>query len=165
MNPRMMVNDIIQEGMLAQGVGKSRKKRDEYTVKLLEQVGLLAEHRNRYPHEFSGGQRQRICIARALAVKPKLIICDEPTSALDVSVQAQILSLLKELQKEYQLGYLFITHNISVVEYIAHYVAVMYEGKIVEQGGVEKILKNPKNSYTKNLLSAVPRIESKSNSL
>ena len=165
MNPRMMVNDIIQEGMLAQGVGESKKERDEHTVKLLEQVGLLPEYRYRYPHEFSGGQRQRICIARALAVKPKLIICDEPTSALDVSVQAQILSLLKDLQKEYQLGYLFITHNISVVEYIAHYVAVMYEGKIVEQGAVEKILKNPKNPYTKNLLSAVPRIELQSNSL
>ena len=165
MNPRMMVNDIIQEGMLAQGVGESKKERDEHTVKLLEQVGLLPEYRFRYPHEFSGGQRQRICIARALAVKPKLIICDEPTSALDVSVQAQILSLLKDLQKEYQLGYLFITHNISVVEYIAHYVAVMYEGKIVEQGAVEKILKNPKNPYTKNLLSAVPRIELQSNSL
>ena len=165
MNPRMMVNDIIQEGMLAQGVGESKKERDEYTVQLLEQVGLLSEHRFRYPHEFSGGQRQRICIARALAVRPKLIICDEPTSALDVSVQAQILSLLKELQKEYQLGYLFITHNISVVEYIAHYVAVMYEGKIVEQGDVEKILKNPKNPYTKNLLSAVPRIELQSNLL
>ena len=165
MNPRMMVNDIIQEGMLAQGVGESKKERDEHTVKLLEQVGLLPEYRFRYPHEFSGGQRQRICIARALAVKPKLIICDEPTSALDVSVQAQILSLLKDLQKEYQLGYLFITHNISVVEYIAHYVAVMYEGKIVEQGAVEKILKNPKNPYTKNLLSAVPRIELQSNLL
>ena len=165
MNPRMMVNDIIQEGMLAQGVGESKKERDEHTVKLLEQVGLLPEHRYRYPHEFSGGQRQRICIARALAVKPKLIICDEPTSALDVSVQAQILSLLKDLQKEYQLGYLFITHNISVVEYIAHYVAVMYEGKIVEQGAIEKILKNPKNPYTKNLLSAVPRIELQSNLL
>ena len=165
MNPRMMVNDIIQEGMLAQGGGESKKERDEHTVKLLEQVGLLPEYRYRYPHEFSGGQRQRICIARALAVKPKLIICDEPTSALDVSVQAQILSLLKDLQKEYQLGYLFITHNISVVEYIAHYVAVMYEGKIVEQGAVEKILKNPKNPYTKNLLSAVPRIELQSNLL
>ena len=159
MNPRMMINDIIQEGMLAQGIGKSKKERDENTIMLLEQVGLTPEHRYRYPHEFSGGQRQRICIARALAVKPKLIICDEPTSALDVSVQAQILSLLKNLQKEYQLGYLFITHNISVVEYIAHYVAVMYKGKIVEQGSVEEILKNPKNSYTKKLLSAVPRVE------
>jgi len=162
MNPRMMINDIIQEGMLAQGIGNSDKERDENIVNLLEQVGLLSEHRYRYPHEFSGGQRQRICIARALAVKPKLIICDEPTSALDVSVQAQILELLKKLQKEYELGYLFITHNISVVEYIAHYVAVMYEGKIVEQGSVDKILKNPENPYTKRLLSAVPRIELKS---
>ena len=159
MNPRMMINDIIQEGMLAQGIGKSKKERDENTIMLLEQVGLVPDHRYRYPHEFSGGQRQRICIARALAVKPKLIICDEPTSALDVSVQAQILSLLKSLQKEYQLGYLFITHNISVVEYIAHYVAVMYKGKIVEQGSVEEILKNPKDLYTKKLLSAVPRVE------
>ena len=126
---------------------------------------MLAEHRYRYPHEFSGGQRQRICIARALAVKPKLIICDEPTSALDVSVQSQILKLLKKLQKEHSLGYLFITHNISVVEYIAHYVAVMYEGKIVEQGSVEKILKNPENPYTKKLLSAVPRVKLKSDLL
>ena len=165
MNPRMMINDVIQEGMIAQNIGNSEKERDENTVELLEQVGLLPEHRYRYPHEFSGGQRQRICIARALAVKPKLIICDEPTSALDVSVQAQILALLKKLQKEYRLGYLFITHNISVVEYIAHYVAVMYEGKIVEQGSVEKILKNPENPYTKRLLSAVPRIELKSHSL
>ena len=165
MNPRMMINDIIQEGMLAQGIGSSEKERDENTVELLEQVGLLAEHRYRYPHEFSGGQRQRICIARALAVKPKIIICDEPTSALDVSVQSQILALLKKLQKEYSLGYIFITHNISVVEYIAHYVAVMYEGKIVEQGSVEKILKNPENPYTKKLLSAVPRVKLKSDLL
>jgi ABC-type oligopeptide transport system ATPase subunit len=160
-----MINDIIQEGMLAQGIGSSEKERDENTVELLEQVGLLAEHRYRYPHEFSGGQRQRICIARALAVKPKIIICDEPTSALDVSVQSQILALLKKLQKEYSLGYIFITHNISVVEYIAHYVAVMYEGKIVEQGSVEKILKNPENPYTKKLLSAVPRVKLKSDLL
>ncbi len=106
---------------------------------------------------FSGGQRQRICIARALALKPKLIICDEPTSALDVSVQAQILALLKELQQQYKISYLFITHNISVVEYIAHYVAVMYKGKVVEQGRVDHVLQNPQNDYTKKLLSAVPR--------
>jgi peptide/nickel transport system ATP-binding protein len=160
MNPRMMIRDIIQEGMLAQGVGESAKERDQMSSDLLEQVGLLPEHLHRYPHEFSGGQRQRICIARALAVKPKLIICDEPTSALDVSVQAQILALLRKLQKEHQLGYLFITHNISVVEYIAHYVAVMYQGKIVEQGKVEQVLMNPENDYTKQLLSAVPRIRS-----
>lgn len=158
MNPRMMIRDIIQEGMLAQGIGVTQQERDQMTIELLLQVGLLKEHLLRYPHEFSGGQRQRICIARALAVKPKLIICDEPTSALDVSVQAQILELLRELQKQHQLGYLFITHNISVVEYIAHYVAVMYQGKIVEQGKVEQVLMNPENDYTKQLLSAVPRI-------
>lgn len=158
MNPRMMIRDIIQEGMLAQGIGASQQERDQMTTELLLQVGLLEEHLLRYPHEFSGGQRQRICIARALAVKPKLIICDEPTSALDVSVQAQILALLRDIQKKHQLGYLFITHNISVVEYIAHYVAVMYQGKIVEQGKVEQVLMNPENDYTKQLLSAVPRI-------
>ena len=158
MNPRMMIKDIIQEGMLAQGIGETRQDRDQMTEELLEQVGLLPEHQLRYPHEFSGGQRQRVCIARALAVKPKLIICDEPTSALDVSVQAQILALFRKLQKEYQLGYLFITHNISVVEYIADTVAVMYQGKIVEQGDVEQVLIHPKNEYTKELLSAVPRI-------
>lgn len=159
MNPRMMIRDIIQEGMLAQGIGETQEERDKMTVELLKQVGLLEEHLLRYPHEFSGGQRQRICIARALAVKPKLIICDEPTSALDVSVQAQILELLRKLQKQHQLGYLFITHNISVVEYIAHYVAVMYQGKIVEQGKVEQVLMNPENDYTKQLLSAVPRVD------
>ncbi len=158
MNPRMMIKDIIQEGMLAQGIGETRQDRDQMTEELLEQVGLLPEHQLRYPHEFSGGQRQRVCIARALAVKPKLIICDEPTSALDVSVQAQILALFRKLQKEYQLGYLFITHNISVVEYIADTVAVMYQGEIVEQGDVEQVLIHPKNEYTKELLSAVPRI-------
>ncbi|MBL1143177.1 MAG: ABC transporter ATP-binding protein [Proteobacteria bacterium] len=160
MNPRMMIRDIIQEGMLAQKIGETQKERDHMSAELLEQVGLLPEHLLRYPHEFSGGQRQRICIARALAVKPKLIICDEPTSALDVSVQAQILALLRELQKEHQLGYLFITHNISVVEYIAHHVAVMYQGKIVEQGKVEQVLMHPENKYTRELLSAVPRIKS-----
>ncbi len=159
MNPRMMIRDIVQEGMLAQGIGETQKIRDQMSAELLEQVGLLPEHQLRYPHEFSGGQRQRICIARALAVRPKLIICDEPTSALDVSVQAQILALLRKLQKEYQLAYLFITHNISVVEYIAHYVAVMYQGKIVEQGDVEQVLMHPKNEYTKQLLSAVPRLK------
>ena len=159
MNPRMMIRDVIQEGMLAQNIGADPAERDKLTVELLRQVGLSAEHRYRYPHEFSGGQRQRICIARALAVKPRLIICDEPTSALDVSVQAQILALFRKLQHTYRLGYLFITHNISVVEYIAHYVAVMYQGEIVEQGPAEQVLKNPRNDYTKKLLSAVPRVK------
>ncbi len=165
MNPRMQIRDILQEGMLAQGIGTDEAQRNEMTVTLLEQVGLLAAHQYRYPHEFSGGQRQRICIARALAVKPKLIICDEPTSALDISVQAQILTLLKQLQQQYQLGYLFITHNISVVESIAHYVAVMYQGRIIEQGGVEQVLKNPQHDYTKNLLAAVPRVKMRTASL
>jgi len=159
MNPRMLVGDIIAEGMVAQGIGNTREERLQRVDKLLEQVGLKPEYKDRYPHEFSGGQRQRICIARALAVEPKLIVCDEPTSALDVSVQAQILALLKKLQDELGLAYLFITHNIGVVEYIAHYVAVMYEGKIVEQGSVDEVLYNPRHPYTQKLLSAVPRIK------
>ncbi len=126
--------------------------------KLLEQVGLLPEHKYRYPHEFSGGQRQRICIARALAVEPKLIICDEPTSALDVSVQAQILTLLNQLQRQLGIAYLFITHNMGVVEYIAHHVAVMHRGKIVEQGQADEILLHPQHPYTRELLAAVPVI-------
>ena len=158
MNPRMMVSDIIMEGMIAQNIGRSREERLDRVDSLLEQVGLQTDYKYRYPHEFSGGQRQRICIARALAVEPQLIICDEPTSALDVSVQAQILYLLKKLQKELGLAYLFITHNISVVEYLAHYVLVMYQGRIVEQGNVNEVLFNPQHEYTKQLLSAVPRI-------
>ncbi len=159
MNPRMMVGDIIAEGMLAQGIGASAAEREQRVDALLAQVGLAAEAKHRYPHEFSGGQRQRICIARALAVNPKVIVCDEPTSALDVSVQAQILNLLKGLQDELGLAYLFITHNMSVVEYLAHTVAVMYLGRIVEYGTVEDVLKSPKHPYTQALLSAVPTID------
>ncbi|HFE36918.1 MAG TPA: ABC transporter ATP-binding protein [Gammaproteobacteria bacterium] len=159
MNPRMMVGDIIEEGMIAQNIAACANERKTKIAKLLEQVGLRAEHRDRYPHEFSGGQRQRICVARALAVSPKLIICDEPTSALDVSVQAQILNLLKELQEKLSLTYLFITHNISVVAYLADEVAVMYLGRIVEKGRVEEVLDNPEHPYTKALLSAVPTID------
>jgi peptide/nickel transport system ATP-binding protein len=160
MNPRMMIKDIIEEGMLAQKVGgDSPEAREKRIEELLEQVGLSADHKHRYPHEFSGGQRQRICIARALAVEPKLIICDEPTSALDVSVQAQILNLLKDLQDKLGLSYLFITHNLSVVEYLAHEIAVMYLGRIVEFGNVEEVMNNPKHPYTTALLSAVPTIE------
>ena len=161
MNPRMMVGDIIEEGMIAQNIAESAEARKAKVAALLEQVGLRAEHRNCYPHEFSGGQRQRICVARALAVHPKLIVCDEPTSALDVSVQAQILNLLKELQQDLDLTYLFITHNISVVAYLADEVAVMYLGRIVEKGRVEDVLDNPKHPYTKALLSAVPSIDEK----
>ncbi|MDH3327140.1 MAG: ABC transporter ATP-binding protein [Gammaproteobacteria bacterium] len=159
MNPRMMVGDIIEEGMIAQNIGDNAADREKIVSDLLAQVGLSPEHRNRYPHEFSGGQRQRICVARALAVNPQLIVCDEPTSALDVSVQAQILNLLKELQHEFGLTYLFITHNISVVAYLADEVAVMYLGRIVEKGLVEDVLENPQHPYTQALLSAVPVID------
>ena len=159
MNPRMMVRQIIEEGMLALEVGSSARDREQRIDTLLTQVGLSPEAKHRYPHEFSGGQRQRICIARALAVEPKLIICDEPTSALDVSVQAQILNLLKNLQNEMGLAYLFITHNISVVEYLAHEVAVMYLGRIVERGKVDEVLRNPQHPYTRALLSAVPKVD------
>jgi len=158
MNPRMMVGDIIAEGLRAQHIG-GQSSQQERVAELLRMVGLPADSADRYPHEFSGGQRQRICIARALAVDPKLIVCDEPTSALDVSVQAQILNLLRTLQDELGLSYLFITHNMSVVAYLAHEVAVMYLGRIVEQGPVETVLTRPSHPYTKALLSAVPEIE------
>ncbi len=159
MNPRMMVGDIIEEGMVAQGIGGGKEQRRARVDALLEHVGLSAQMRHRYPHEFSGGQRQRICVARALAVNPKLIVCDEPTSALDVSVQAQILNLLKSLQSELNLSFLFITHNISVVAYLAHEVAVMYLGRLVERGTVTEVLDDPKHPYTQALLSAVPTID------
>ena len=159
MNPRMMVGDIVEEGMLAQGIGKTREERRQRVLELFSQVGLSPAHVRRYPHEFSGGQRQRICIARALADDPKLLICDEPTSALDVSVQAQILNLLKDLQGRLGLSYLFITHNLSVVAYLADRVAVMYLGRIVEEGPVDEVLEQPQHPYTRALLSAVPTVE------
>ncbi len=158
MNPRMLVGQIIEEGIKALHVITDAKARRQRVLELLEQVGLDPDAHLRYPHEFSGGQRQRICIARALAVNPKIIICDEPTSALDVSVQAQILDLLNHLQARYGISYLFITHNMSVVAYFADRVAVMYQGKIVEQGEVEQVLVNPQHEYTKRLLSAVPKL-------
>ena len=159
LDPRMRVSDIIEEGMTALAIATSAEERSRRVDMLLEQVGLPTEMKQRYPHEFSGGQRQRISIARALAVNPKLIVCDEPTSALDVSVQAQILNLLKELQDKLGLAYLFITHNISVVEYLAHEVAVMYLGRIVETGSMEEVLNHPRHPYTRALLSAVPVID------
>jgi peptide/nickel transport system ATP-binding protein len=159
MNPRMLVGDIVGEGLQALGLEPKRSRRQERVRSLLDRVGMPPEDADRYPHEFSGGQRQRICIARALAVEPKVIVCDEPTSALDVSVQAQILNLLKQLQDDIGLSYLFITHNISVVSYLAHEVAVMYLGRIVERGTVNEILNDPRHPYTKALLSAVPVID------
>ncbi len=158
MNPQMMVKDIIEEGMLSLGTGESAAHRQAVVDDLLTQVGLEPDYKYRYPHEFSGGQRQRICIARALAVRPKLLICDEPTSALDVTVQARILALLAGLQEELGLAYLFITHNISIISSFAHEVAVMYRGRIVEQGATGTVLASPQHEYTKALLSAVPTI-------
>ena len=158
MNPRMTVAEIIEEGMVSQKIGKTAEEREACIEELLEQVGLSTDHKYRYPHEFSGGQRQRICIARALAVKPKIIICDEPTSSLDVTVQMQILKLLGQLQKTSGLAFLLITHDFSVVAYLADEVAVMYEGKIVEHGPVEHILHSPQHPYTKKLLASVPTI-------
>lgn len=154
LNPRMLVGDLILEGI----TGKNRQDLDELLNDLLSAVGLPANSKDRYPHEFSGGQRQRICIARALAVKPKVIICDEPTSALDVSVQAQILNLLKKLQQDYAIAFLLITHDMSVVSYMADDMAVMYLGRIVEQGKVETLLSQPKHPYTQLLLSTVPSL-------
>lgn len=161
LDPRMLVNDILDEGMLAQGINKT--KRQNRINEILHAVGLDPDMKWRYPHEFSGGQRQRICIARCLTLNPKILICDEPTSSLDVSVQLQILQLLQKLQRQFNLSYLLITHNFSVIAYMADDVAVMYKGEIVEHGDVEKILFSPQHEYTKRLLSAVPQLPSKTN--
>jgi peptide/nickel transport system ATP-binding protein len=159
LNPRLRVSEILLEGMRSLGVLQDDAARLRRLIDLLEEVGLPPEALSRYPHEFSGGQRQRIAIARALAVQPKLIVCDEPTSALDVSVQAQILNLLRSLQSRHGITYLFITHNIAVVDYLAHEVAVMYRGKIVEHGSVDEVLRRPEHPYTRELLAAVPTID------
>jgi peptide/nickel transport system ATP-binding protein len=159
LNPRLRVAEILEEGIESLrpeiGAGERRKR----VAALLDKVGLRPESMDRFPHEFSGGQRQRIAIARALAVEPKLIVCDEPTSALDVSVQAQILNLLAQLQRELGVAYLFITHNFGVVEYLAHDIAVMQAGRIVEAGAAEQVLERPQHEYTKTLLAAVPRLK------
>ncbi|NOT84045.1 MAG: ABC transporter ATP-binding protein [Methylococcaceae bacterium] len=158
MNPRMLVGDIIAEGLQALHPEVDAAERQERVRQLISAVGLPEASISRYPHEFSGGQRQRICIARALAVEPKLIVCDEPTSALDVSVQAQIIQLLKKIQQERGVSYLFITHDFGVVAEIADDVAVMYQGKIVEVGSVAQVLQQPSHAYTQKLLSAVPKL-------
>jgi peptide/nickel transport system ATP-binding protein len=158
LNPRMRVAEILEEGVVSLRPEIGAAERRERVAALLEKVGLRPESMTRFPHEFSGGQRQRIAIARALAVEPMLIVCDEPTSALDVSVQAQILNLLAQLQRELGVAYLFITHNFGVVEYLAHDIAVMQAGKIVEAGPAEQVLARPRDEYTKTLLAAVPRL-------
>jgi peptide/nickel transport system ATP-binding protein len=158
LNPRMRVSDILDEGLAALQPDLTASDRRARVERLTDQVGLRRDALGRYPHEFSGGQRQRIAIARALAVEPRLIVCDEPTSALDVSVQAQILNLLRDLQRELGVSFLFITHNIGVVEYIADRVAVMRAGVIEEQGACAEVLSRPSREYTRTLLAAVPRL-------
>jgi oligopeptide/dipeptide ABC transporter ATP-binding protein len=155
LNPRMRVGDIVGEGLEIHKLAKGKAKRDR-VMELLHQVGLREDHYPRYPHEFSGGQRQRIGIARALAVSPRFIVCDEPVSSLDVSIQAQIINLLQELQEKLRLTYLFISHDLRVVEHISHRVAIMYLGKVVEIANSETIYRDAKHPYTRALLSAVP---------
>jgi ABC-type oligopeptide transport system ATPase subunit len=155
LNPRMTVGDIVAEPLVVHGIG-DRGSRRRTAERLLEVVGFNPDFINRYPHEFSGGQRQRIGVARALALNPRLIICDEPVSALDVSIQAQILNLLKDLQQEFNLAYLFIAHDLAVVRGMSDRIAVMNRGKIVEEGKAEEVYTNPQNEYTQALLAAVP---------
>lgn len=155
LNPRMTVENIVGEPLLIHNIGKKSERRDRI-VRMLERVGLASEHLERYPHAFSGGQRQRIGIARALILNPSLVVCDEAVSALDVSVQAQVIRLLQELQKELQLTYIFVSHDLSVVRHISDEIAVMYFGKLVEFGPSETVFSNPGHPYTRSLLSAVP---------
>jgi peptide/nickel transport system ATP-binding protein len=160
LNPRMTVKDIIGEPLLVNGIARG-KELEEKVGELMRAVGLRPEYMIRYPHAFSGGQRQRIGIARALALNPRLVVCDEPVSALDVSIQAQTLNLLQDLQEEFHLTYLFISHDLGVVEHISDRVAVMYVGKLVEMAETEELFKNPKHPYTEALLAAVPKPDPK----
>ena len=157
MNPRIPVGRAIMEPMKVHGIFNTDEERKNFVVELLKKVGLEEAHFNRYPHEFSGGQRQRIGIARTIALRPKLIICDESVSALDVSVQAQVLNLLKELKSEFGFTYLFISHDLSVVKYMADKLIVMRDGKIEEYGEADAVYSNPISSYTKKLIDAIPK--------
>ncbi|MEQ8845388.1 MAG: ATP-binding cassette domain-containing protein [Phycisphaerales bacterium] len=156
LNPRMRIASIVGEPLIVHGLVKDRRQLRKQVEELLVRCGMPAAAADRYPHEFSGGQRQRIGIARALALEPKFIVCDEPTSALDVSIQAQIINLLTDLQEEFGLSYLFISHDMAVIQHVCKRIAVMYKGKIVETGSRDEILKNPQHKYTQSLLSAVP---------
>ncbi len=158
LNPRMSVGDIVGEGLLVHGL-KNRAEREKRVRETLDRVGLRPEYTNRYPHEFSGGQRQRIGIARALVTRPKLIVADEPVSALDVSIQSQVLNLLVELKREFNLTYIFVAHNLAVVAYISDRVAVMYLGKIVELADAKALYESPKHPYTESLLTAIPHAD------
>ncbi|ABV34083.1 MULTISPECIES: ABC transporter ATP-binding protein [Pseudothermotoga] len=156
LDPRMTIADVVKEPLEAHNVFSSKKEQEEYIRELLSKVGLHGEYLSRYPHEFSGGQRQRIAIARAIALKPKLIICDEPTSALDISVQSQIINLLQQLREEYKMSYLFISHNLDVVYHMSDRLIVMYLGNVVECGEAREVFENPVHPYTKALMESTP---------
>jgi oligopeptide/dipeptide ABC transporter ATP-binding protein len=165
LDPRMTIVDVVKEPLEAHRMFVSKKEMEDYVTDLLVRVGLHREHLSRYPHEFSGGQRQRIAIARAIALKPKLIVCDEPTSALDVSVQSQIVNLLQELREEYSMSYLFISHNLDLVYHMSDRLIVMYLGNVVEEGEAVEVFENPLHPYTRALMSAVPSWDPKQRKL
>jgi peptide/nickel transport system ATP-binding protein len=158
LNPRITVGEAISEPLRVHSSGASRTERERQVMDLMEQVGLKADWYSRYPHELSGGQRQRVCIARALILRPELVVCDESVSALDVSVQAQVLNLLNDLKEHYRFTYLFITHDLSVVHYMADRILVMQKGKVVESGTPDDLFNRPQTDYTRTLLDAIPRI-------
>ena len=161
LNPRLTIEQTLIEPMTVHGIGKSKQDRKDRVIALLEEVGLKSEHLSRYPHQFSGGQRQRICVARALTTEPKFIVCDECVSAMDVSVQAQVLNLLKSLQESRGLTYLFISHDLGVVKFMSDEISVMQNGKVVETGTAEAIYRDPQMEYTRKLIDAVPKANRK----